>query len=547
MLDGFTPWPVELVKRYKEEGYWEGRTLGEMLDEAADKYGPREAVVGDDGTRYTYNELKRLSDRVALHLLEMGLKPKDRVLVQLHNVPEFVVLYFAMEKAALIPVMCLPQHRLHEMGFFGELTDAAAYIIPARLRNFDFGELARQVGERVPSIKHVLVHGEGGPAGSVPIKRLLEDPIEERVSRSRLDAVRPDPMEVALFLLSGGTTGISKLIPRTHNDYIYNSKAVADYVSFDGETYLVILPIEHNYPLVCVLQPILMRGGKVVLSQSPEVEHVMRLIEKEKISIFPAVPSLFIRFMNHPDFRKYNLNSLKFLISGAQKLQPDLKPKIEEAFSAKVQEAFGMAEGLICFTRLTDPLDVRYQTVGLPVSPADEVRLVDEQGNDVPDGEIGELITRGPYTLLGYYKAPEANRTGFDAEGFYRTGDLMRRGPGGGLVVEGRRKDMINRGGEHISAEEIENLILTHQAVHNVAVIGMPDEDLGERICAYMILKPGQSMTFKELCDFLLSKNIAKFKLPERLEVVGEFPLTNIGKVSKKDLREDIAKRLKAG
>lgn len=284
-----------------------------------------------------------------------------------------------------------------------------------------------------------------------------------------------------------------------------------------------------------------------MLSQSPEVEHVMRLIEKEKISIFPAVPSLFIRFMNHPDFRKYNLNSLKFLISGAQKLQPDLKPKIEEAFSAKVQEAFGMAEGLICFTRLTDPLDVRYQTVGLPVSPADEVRLVDEQGNDVPDGEIGELITRGPYTLLGYYKAPEANRTGFDSDGFYRTGDLMRRGPGGGLVVEGRRKDMINRGGEHISAEEIENLILTHQAVHNVAVIGMPDEDLGERICAYMILKPGQSMTFKELCDFLLSKNIAKFKLPERLEIVNEFPLTNIGKVSKKDLREDIALRLKTG
>lgn len=545
MLDGCYPWPEELVKRYVEAGYWQGQTLGEMLDEAVEKYSSQEAVIGDNGTRYTYSDLKPMSDRLALHFLDIGLKPRDRVLVQLHNVPEFVILYFGLMKAALIPVMCLPPHRLHEMGFFGELSEAAAYVIPSRLRSFDYNELARQVCERVPSIRHVLVYGDEVPSGSLSLKELLADPIEERASVSRLREVRPDPREAALFLLSGGTTGMSKLIPRTHDDYIYNSKAVSDFVDFEGETYLVILPIEHNYPLVCGLQPILMKGGKVVLSQSPEVEHVMGLIEREKVSIFPAVPSLLIRFMNHPEFRKHNLSSLKTIISGAQKLQPDLKPKIEEAFSATVQEAFGMAEGLICFTKPTHPLEVRLQTVGFPVSPADEVRLVDEQGRDVPDGEIGELITRGPYTLRGYYKIPDHNRTAFTEDGFYRTGDLMRRGPGGGLVVEGRRKDMINRGGEHISAEEIENLILTHEAVHNVAVIGMPDPEMGERICAYLILKPGRSITFKGLCDFLLSKNIAKFKLPERLETVEEFPLTNIGKVSKKDLREDIAKRLK--
>jgi len=296
---------------------------------------------------------------------------------------------------------------------------------------------------------------------------------------------------------------------------------------------------------VCGLQPILMKGGKFVLCQSADVDHVMGLIEKERVGILPGVPSLFIRFINHPNFRKYDLSSLKVLISGAQKLQPDLKPKIEEAFNAKVQEAFGMAEGLITLSRLTDPLEVRYQTVGFPVSPADEIAIVDDEGRDVLDGEIGELICRGPYTLRGYYKAPEHNQKAFNNEGFYLTGDLMRRGPGGGLVVEGRRKDMINRGGEHLSAEEIENLILTHPAVHNAAVIGMPDPDMGERICAYVIPKPGQTMALPELCSFLLAKNIAKFKLPERLELVGEFPLTNIGKVSKKDLREDIANKLK--
>ena len=545
MLEGCIPWPEEFVRQYKQAGYWEGRTLGEMLDDAVAKFGPREAVVDDSGTRYTYDDLGRLSDRLALHLLELGLEPKDRILVQLLNVSDFVVFYFASAKAGVIPVMALPQHRLHEMGFFAELTQARAYALPSRVKGYDYTELAEQVRQKVPSVQKVLVHGDDVPAGYISLKRLLADPIEERVSKTRLQHVRPDPDEVALFLLSGGTTGLPKLIPRTHNDYIYNSKCNTGFVSFEDETYLALLPIEHNYPIVCGLQPILMKGGKFVLCQSADVDHVMGLIEKERVGILPGVPSLFIRFINHPNFRKYDLSSLKVLISGAQKLQPDLKPKIEEAFNAKVQEAFGMAEGLITLSRLTDPLEVRYQTVGFPVSPADEIAIVDDEGRDVLDGEIGELICRGPYTLRGYYKAPEHNQKAFNNEGFYLTGDLMRRGPGGGLVVEGRRKDMINRGGEHLSAEEIENLILTHPAVHNAAVIGMPDPDMGERICAYVIPKPGQTMALPELCSFLLAKNIAKFKLPERLELVGEFPLTNIGKVSKKDLREDIANKLK--
>jgi 2,3-dihydroxybenzoate-AMP ligase len=544
MLEGCVPWPEEFARRYKEAGYWEGRTLGEMLDAAVARFGPREAVVDDSGTCYSYDDLGRLSDRLALHLVELGLAPNDRVLVQLLNVSEFAVLYFAMAKAGVIPVMALPQHRLHEVGFFAELTEAKGYVLPSRAKMFDYTELAEQVRAKVPSVQKIIVHGDDIPAGYLSLSALLADPIEERISTIRLKGRRPDPDEVALFLLSGGTTGLPKLIPRTHNDYIYNSKCNNDFVSFEDEIYLAVLPIEHNYPIVCGLQPILMTGGKFVLCQSHDVDRVMELIEKEKVSILPGVPSLFIRFINHPNFRKYDLSSLKVLISAAQKLQPDLKPKIEEAFNANLQEAFGMAEGLITFSRLTDPLEVRYQTVGFPVSPADEIRVVDEEGREVPDGEIGELIVRGPYTVRGYFKAPEHNQRAFNSEGFYLTGDMMRRGPGRGLVVEGRRKDMINRGGEHLSAEEIENMVLTHPAVHNVAVIGMPDPDMGERICAYVIPKPDQTLTLPELTSFLLSKSIAKFKLPERLELVSEFPLTNVGKVSKKDLREDICRRL---
>jgi 2,3-dihydroxybenzoate-AMP ligase len=198
-----------------------------------------------------------------------------------------------------------------------------------------------------------------------------------------------------------------------------------------------------------------------------------------------------------------------------------------------VQEVFGMAEGLLCYVRLDDPDEVRFETAGRPVSAGDELRLVDDEGNDVPEGEIGELLVRGPYTLRGYFRVPEYNARVFTPDGFYRSGDLMRRHPSGNYVVEGRKKDLINRGGEKISAEEVENLILSHPAVLNIACVPMPDPLLGERMCAFAILRPGMTLTLKDLTNFQLGKGIAKFKLPERLEIMEEFPLSRVGKVAK--------------
>lgn len=211
-----------------------------------------------------------------------------------------------------------------------------------------------------------------------------------------------------------------------------------------------------------------------------------------------------------------------------------------------LSQVFGMAEGLINLTHPDDPMKVIRETQGCPASPGDEIRIVDDDGNEVEVGEIGELITRGPYTIRGYYKAQEHNHTAFTADGFYRTGDMVRMHPSGNLVVEGRKKDMINRGGEKISAEEVENLILSHDHVLMAAVVAMPDPVMGEKSCAFIIPRPGQSITLEQLCEFLLHKKIAKFKLPERLEVVASFPLTSVGKVSKKDLRQRIAQQLKS-
>jgi non-ribosomal peptide synthetase component E (peptide arylation enzyme) len=214
--------------------------------------------------------------------------------------------------------------------------------------------------------------------------------------------------------------------------------------------------------------------------------------------------------------------------------------------SVTVQENFGMAEGMLMFVRFDDPEDVRLETVGRPLSPDDEVRLVDENDREVAPGEIGELLARGPYTLRGYFGVPEYNARAFTSDGFYRSGDLMRLHASGNYIVEGRKKDLINRGGEKISAEEIENLILAHPAVQNVACVPMPDPTLGERMCAYVILHRGSALKLPELVQFLMGQEIAKHKLPERLEIVDEFPLSPFGKVSKKDLTERITQRLKA-
>jgi len=283
----------------------------------------------------------------------------------------------------------------------------------------------------------------------------------------------------------------------------------------------------------------------VVLSASMRPEDLFRAIEAHRVTHLKVVPALLIRLINDPDIGKYELSSLKVIQSGGQRMQPEVRIRTKQLIpSATVQENFGMSEGMLFFVRLDDPEDVRLETCGRPLSPDDEVKLVDDEGKEVPPGEVGELTCRGPYTLRGYFGVPEYNARQFTPDGFYRSGDLMRLHPSGNYVVEGRKKDLINRGGEKISAEEIENLILSHPAVQNIACVAMPDPDLGEKTCACVILRPGRSLALEELTRFLSEKEIAKFKLPERLEILPEFPLSTFGKVSKKALVEMVTKKL---
>jgi len=349
--------------------------------------------------------------------------------------------------------------------------------------------------------------------------------------------------------LSGGTTGIPKLIPRTQNDYAYNSKAAASVCGVTADSIiLIVLPIAHNLPLACPgIQGFLFHGGRAVVSTSTKPGDMCALIEKHRVTHLKVVPALLIRLLNDPAVKKYDLSSLRYIQSGGQRLQPEVRLLSRKLIpSAFVQENFGMSEGLIMFVRIDDPEDVRLETVGRPVSPDDEVRILDDDDNEVSFGEVGELCCRGPYTLRGYFGAPEYNARTFTPDGFYRSGDLMRQHPSGNYMVEGRKKDLINRGGEKISAEEVENLILSHPAVKNVACIAVPDPDLGERMCACVLLRDTAGLRFDELKTFLLGKEIAKYKIPERLEILPDFPLSTFGKVSKKKLVEMISPKVAA-
>jgi 2,3-dihydroxybenzoate-AMP ligase len=546
MLAGVVPFPPEYAARYRAAGYWEDRSLREEFAAIFARYAERVALI--DGERsYEYADIDRLSTNLALNLLELGLKPLDRVVVQLPNAAEFVILYFALQKIGAIPIAALVTHRFAEITQFAELSGATTVVTPDKAREFDYTAMVARIRANTPALKHAIVLGDA-PAGSASLVELIEKPAT--LARHELESIVIDPTDPAVFQLSGGTTGIPKLIPRTHNDYAYNSKIAAEVCDVDGDgVLLVVLPIAHNLPLACPgIQGFMFNGARVVISASTKPDDMFALIERHKVTHLKVVPALLIRLLNDASIGKYDLSSLKTIQSGGQRLQPEVRLLSRKLIpSAFIQENFGMSEGLLMFVRRNDPEDVRLETVGRPVCKDDEVRLLDDDDNIVTPGEVGELCCRGPYTLRGYYGVPEYNARQFTPDGFYRSGDLMRQHPSGNYMVEGRKKDLINRGGEKISAEEIENLILSHPAVKNVACIAVPDPDLGERMCACIILRDGKSLTFDELKSFLVDKEIAKYKLPERMEIMSDFPLSTFGKVSKKDLVATVSAKMAAG
>ena len=543
MLEGCVPWPADQADRNRARGWWEGITIPQMLARSAARHPEKTALICD-GRRLSYQDLVETSDRLACRFLEAGIAPLDRVVVQLPNGPEFVHTYFALTRIGAIPVTALRAHRLTEIRHFVRASGAAAYVIPDRLGSFDYRTMAMEVQNELPGLRSVFVAGEPG-AGQRDLREMIAAPLSAEAVHTVLAKLRPDSSEVATMLLSGGTTSLSKLIPRTHDDYVLNARLCGRAGGFGEKTvFMAILPLGHNYNLASPgMLGTFYHGGTVVLAPSGDPAEVFALVEREKVTTIAAVIPLISNWLNSPLPDNYDFSSLKVIQNGGARLAPELRSRLRERFGCKPQEIYGTAEGLINMVPLDATDEYLLHSSGMPVCEDDEIKVIDDDGNELPDGAHGELATRGPYTIHGYYGSPDKNIEAFTADGFYRMGDIVRK-EGRYVFTEGRKKDLINRGGEKISCEEVENLIFAHPKVKSVTLVAMPDPVFGEKACAFVITKEGQSLEFAELIAFLKQQNIASFKLPERLELVNEFPVSPVGKILKRQLRETIAARM---
>jgi mycobactin salicyl-AMP ligase len=529
LLNGFVPFPPDRARQYRDAGYWTGRPLDSILTRAAAQWPDRTAVI-DAAQRYSFAELDRAANRFAAGVAARGIADGDRVLVQLPNSCRFAVALFGLLRAGAVPVLCLPGHRAAELGHFARVSGAVALIVADRSAGFDHVAMARDLVADHPHLRHVVVDGDCGPF--LPWSALTD--------AGAAIAPRPpiDPSRPAVLLVSGGTTGLPKLIARTHDDYLYTATAsAAAYGMTAQDTYLVALPAGHNFPLACPgLLGSMTVGAATVFTADPSPENAFALIDRHRVTVTGLVNALAKMWAQACAWEPVLPTSLRVVQVGGSRMSPDDARFLLERLSPGISQIFGMAEGVLNFTRPGDPLDVVMHTQGRPMSPHDEMRVVDESGAEVAAGEEGELLVRGPYTLNGYYRAEDANARSFSPDGFYRTGDRVRvftDGPRAGyLEVTGRIKDVIHRGGETVSATDLEDHLHTHPGIRAAAAVPLPDAFLGEKICAAVVFA-GQPITLSELNAFLDSRGASVHLRPDVLVALPSLPMTAVGKVDK--------------
>jgi len=543
-LEGFTPYDPDCVQLYEKKRWWLGLTMGDTLDKAADLYPQREALIGS-GQRYTYAQLRERVDTLAYHLLQEGLTPGDRVLLQLPNWPEFVICYYALQKAGLVMVLLTVNHTSREIVHLANLTRPKGWILPLLYRKIDFLPLINSVCEDIDGLKVILV-GPDPPAGFLNLPELLTKRDEPDAIRYLLEQARPDPGTVCQILPSGGTTGLPKGAPRTHNDYLCNVEYSSKAWDINAtDTCLVMTTVGHNLALLlCVTGP-LFHGGKVVMIDSVLPEDFCQAVQDERVTSVGLVPTLVSRILNYERLSDYDLSSLHKVYVGAANSPRELVQNVEERLASRYINAFGMVEGPLSQTRPEDPFDIRCDTIGKPCCPYDDITILDPLGEPTPQGTEGELAARGPGIFTGYYLNPQANQTAFTEDGYFRSGDLAVKDAQGNIRITGRIKDIIIRGGENIAAQEVEELISTHPNVEYASVVGMPHPDLGETVCAYIKPIMGLHITYDEIVDHMEKKGVRKILIPERVELMEKIPQTAAGKADKKVLRANIIAKIK--
>ncbi|GAA2597751.1 (2,3-dihydroxybenzoyl)adenylate synthase [Dactylosporangium fulvum] len=557
MTESIVRVPEDRAEEYRRRGWWLPLPITDVALGSSSSYADRCAVVDGD-RRLSYGELAAAVDAAASRLHRLGIRRRDHVLVQLPNSLEHVVVVLALIRLGAPPVVTLPALREYELDHIIRVTRPVAMAVPRRSRRFDHLAMAERLRDRHPEIRTLLVTDDDRSATAAQAEELTDltaltlggilpgvrIPQDDRRPLAAEVPEPPGPRDNALFLLSSGTTGPPKAIPRTHEAFGHVVRSAAEVSGLtEASVYLAVLPASHSFVFGHPgILGTLSRGGRVVLAAPDDARRTLSLIERERVTHCALTPAVLLQWLAAIEPGRHNLTSLEVLQVGGARLDTTTARKAREQLRCQIQQVYGMSEGLLNFTRLDDPDVVVDETQGRPAAAGDEFLVVDEAGREVSAGEIGELLTRGPSVLAGYYRDDEGNARSFTEDGYYRTGDLVRVHPSGNLVVAGRLKDVINRGGEKIPADELEGVVLTHPGIGAAAAVAMPHPVYGEAVCLVVVNAREPAPTLLELRRFLEDSGLARYKLPERLILAEALPLVGVGKVNKVALRTEVAR-----
>lgn len=543
-LEGAPQYSLEVIEEYTAKGWWKNLTYGDILDQGAQDC-PDKPAVKDERCSLTYAQLKEKTDRFATALLQLGVKKNDIFIIQLPNRHEWVVSFYALAKIGAVPLMSITRHSSVELSHFFDMTGAVGWIVPMRDKKRIFRPLIEQLQNEAKSLKYIITLDNGGEmlSGAFSMDKLIQEIAPEDIDESKLKELRPHPNDVAVLMPTGGTTGLPKIVPRTHNSWLSKNFLDADR-SFPNSIHLVGTLGGHALG-VRQINSTLLAQNTLIMRNDISATEILETIQQERVNTVGLVPTQIDRLI--AEFYKYDTSSLKRILSGAGAISDDLKAKLIEFLKDKpfsfVAE-MGSSEGMGSSSAPGDPLEQVLTTVGNVLTPGDHNKIVDANGNELPPNTEGELVAKGPGIFAGYYKAPETNQELFTPDGYFRTGDMAVIDEKGIMTITGRIKDIIRRGSETIMPGEIENILYRHPNIDKVSVVGMPDPMMGERICAYVVPKPGKHLTFEEMIDFVKSQGASVLLLPERLEIISELPLTEVGKVDKIALSKDIEEKL---
>jgi non-ribosomal peptide synthetase component E (peptide arylation enzyme) len=534
-IRGYEPFPDDRIRRYLSEGYWRNQTFHGVVDRVAANHPDRLAVSGP-ARDLTYGELAANSRRIAAALRrDLGLDRHDMVSLLLVNCPEFVETFVACSRAGVVPALLLSRHRGAELRHIVDLTESRAVVTVGDRYDvgFDYTGLVDDVAGEFDHLDHrvaVTADGSDPPAGWTDVATLRDGPEPTGL---------PDvnPCNPGMLMLSGGTSGLPKAIPRTHNDYVYLWERIAEGMNVAPDWTLVPgVPVAHSFAFGYIMGAALWAGATLAVEPRLKPEPIMQFVDRVDGDVTALIPKQLLDLLEHPDAAAYDLSTLEVVCSGGQKVPPDVTRRVVERWDAGFCHVFGMGEGAQLFTRPDDPLEVQMNTVGRPLSDGDEVRLLDD-GEAVAQGERGELVVRGPGVFTGYLRNEAANAEDFDEDGWFHTGDILSRREDGTYRVHGRVDDTINRAGETIYAPAVEDVLVEHPKVGAAAVVGLPDEALGERVGAAVELVEGaDALTLAEVDEFFDERGIAVFRRPERLAVVESLPETRVGKIDRGEI-----------